>query len=116
MKTIETLTSAKIEGSKCIFIGDVVHSHEVAEKSVTYENFLKLLKEREAQYSSLDCYLKAEAGDAVVPMNRAYVSGSCDRLVLEADYKEFDKNDKPVVRDVFFNAIYGTRTDAIKDF
>ena len=49
-------------------------------------------------------------------MNRAYVSGRSDRLVLEADYKEFDKNDKPVVRDVFFNAIYWTRTDAIKDF
>jgi len=116
VKTVETLTRAKIEGNKCIFIGDVVYMHKTAEKAVSYDNFLKLLKEREAQYSGLDCYLKAEAGDAVVPMNRAYVSGSCDTLVLEADYKEFDKNDKPVVRDVFFNAIYGTRTDAIKDF
>ena len=116
MKTIETLVRAKIEGSRCIFIGDVVYSHETAEKAVSYGTFLKLLKEKEAQYSSLDCYLKAEAGNAVVPMNRAYVSGSCDKLVLEADYREFDKNDKPVVKDVFFDAIYGTRTDAIKDF
>lgn len=115
MKTVETLTRAKVEGRKCIFIGDVVYSHETAGKAVSYGNFLQLLKEREAQYSSLDCYLKAEAGDAVVPMNRACVSGRSDRLVLEADYREFDKNDKPVVRDVFFNSIYGTRTDAIKD-
>lgn len=106
---------AKIEGSKCIFIGDVAISHEAAEKAVSYDSFLQLLKEREAQYSSLDCYLKAEAGNAVVPMNRAYVSGRGGTLVLEADYREFDKNDKPVVEDVFFNAIYGTRTDAIKD-
>ena len=115
VKTVHVLVRAKIDGEKCIFIAGIGFGHGATEKAMSYSNFVDVLKERADQYANLDCYLKTETGTVVVPMKRAYVSGSCDRLVLEADYREFDKNDKQVIEDVFFNSIYGNRTDAIKE-
>ena len=115
VKTSQTLISIDEIDGKFVFIAGIVFISNIEKEAMSFDELKIALHELEDEFSELECFLKAENSNVLVPLNRPYVSGRDDALVLEADFREFDKNDPQVVEEVFFNSCYGNRTDAIKD-
>lgn len=107
-KTVMGLKFAEVKNGKVVFVAS-------RKDEVGFDTFKKALHLKEKDFADMECWLCAEGSDVLVPLNRPYVSGRDDVLILEADFREFDKNDPKVEDYVWFKSIYGNRTDAIKD-
>ena len=107
-KTVMGLKFGEHKDGKVVFVAS-------SKDEVGFDTFKKALHLKERDFAGKECWLRAEGSDVLVPLKRPYVSGRDDALILEADFREFDKNDPKVEDYVLFKSIYGNRTDAIKD-
>ena len=114
-KTVHKLKHAEIKDRKCIFVAGIVYLSNVKTEAVSFDAFKTILHEKEAEYADFECFVKSEDSNVILPLNRPYYDDKSEVLVLEADYKEFDKHDPTLTKTINWKAHFGNRTDAIKE-
>ena len=110
VKTVRCLGGMETSSGKCVFV-----SAPYGGSCIDFESFRRALVDKASEFADFDCVLKSDDSDVTIPLRRVYTTDGEGAFVLDGDFREFDRNDPTVEREVFYTAHYGNRTDCIRE-